>query len=84
MHADEVGAREREAERGPLREIVARQPARLPGDVGHRRGSRDGAHHASEIGARPGPRERAPDRAGNRLPSGTSTYAASAVAESTA
>ena len=39
--ADEVGAREREAERGPLGEIVAGEQPALIGDRVHRRAGRD-------------------------------------------
>ena len=49
--ADEVGAREREAERGPRGEVVVGEEPALVGDRRHRRSRRDAAHGAREIGA---------------------------------
>ena len=69
-HADEVGARERQAERGPLGEIVGGEEPALVGDRLHRRPGRDHANGARQIRAGRSPRARrpAPARGGSRRP----------------
>ena len=50
--ADEIGAREREAERGPRREVVAREQPRLAVDGMHRR-ARPGSTRTARVRSAP-------------------------------